>query len=52
MGKLVVLDKEKDIKGIMVTGENGELIAVKGFKIPENCIVLFVDKDTWEVQSK
>lgn len=52
MGKLVVLDKEKDIKGIMVTTENGELKALMDFEIPKNCVVLFVDKDTWEVQSK
>ena len=52
MGKLVVLDKEKDIKGIMVTGENGEMIAQEGFEIPSNCVILFVDRDTWLAQSK
>ena len=52
MGKLVVLDKEKDIKGIMVTGDEGELIAEENFDIPKNCVVLFVDRDTWAAQSK
>jgi len=52
MSKLVVLDKETDIRGVMLTNDNGELIAEKDFDIPKNCVVLFVDYDTWIVQSK
>ena len=52
MGNLVVLDKEKDIKGMMVTSENGELVAMQDFDIPPNCVVLFVDHDVWVAQSK
>lgn len=52
MSKLVVLDKEKDIKGILVRDENGDLVALKNFEIPKNCVVLFVDSDTWKAQSK
>ena len=49
---IVALDKDKDIKGIMLTDNEGNLIALKNFEIPLNCIVLFVDKETWEIQSK
>ena len=52
MGKLVVLDKEADIKGIMVTDENGNMTAEVSFEVPKNCVVLFVDYDTWVAQSK
>ena len=52
MGKLVVLDKEVDIKGVMVTDDDGGLIAEVDFDIPKNCVVLFVDKDVWIAQSK
>jgi len=49
---IVCLDKDKDIKGIMLTDKEGNLIALKNFEIPIDCIVLFVDRETWEVQSK
>ena len=49
---IVALDKEKDIKGIMLTDKEGNLIALKNFEIPIDCIVLFIDKETWEIQSK
>ncbi len=52
MGTLVVLDKEKDIKGMMLTDKNGELISLKDFTIPPNCVALFVDHDVWVAQSK
>jgi len=49
---IVALDKEKDIKGIMITDDKGNLIALKSFTIPCNCIVLFIARETWEIQSK
>lgn len=50
MSKLVVLDKDNDIVAIMVTDKEGRIIGEGD--IPPDCVVLFVDKDEWKVQSK
>jgi len=51
MSKLVCLDKDNDIIAIMFTDEKGNFIADRS-DIPTNCVVLFVDKEEWKVQSK